>query len=448
MDRSALLLAIALGAASPAAAQAPLTLAEAFRRADAAGYANRIADGASRSQSAQVTAALRGILPTLRVEGGVARTDDPLAAFGFTLQQRSVTAAAFDPMRLNAPDPVTNWHGSVVAEIPIFNADALVGRTAAAKLADAARANAGWVRATTRAEVTRAYFAAILAREQARTLVSAVTAATAHVRQAESMVNNGLATRSDALLASIQQGRFEAQLLGAEGNATIARERLALLLGQPGDTSFTLPDSLPAAMRVRALANVTTGDAAATRLDVTAAQFGLDAANRDGLRAKAGYLPRLNGFARSDWNSADRFFGGRSSYTLGVMASWSPFRGAAQIADRDATQGRTASARAALEATEVGAALERSAARTLLSVAIAQLEIARASLAQATEAHRIVERKYAGGLATIAELLGAATAENDSRLGLAEARFQVIVAAAAAHLAAGDDLTALTQLEN
>jgi len=67
---------------------------------------------------------------------------------------------------------------------------------------------------------------------------------------------------------------------------------------------------------------------------------------------------------------------------------------------------------------------------------------------QGAEAHRIVARKYAGGLATIAELLSAAALETQTRLGLSGARYQAIVADAAARQAAGADLMALTALEN
>lgn len=448
MQRAITLSLLAFAAVAPLHAQAPLTLGEAFRRADAAAFANRVAAGNSRTQAAQVTAALQGLLPTLRAEGGVVRTDNPLAAFGYTLQQRAVSAASFNPSSLNAPDPVTNWNGGLVAEVPIFNADAWAGRRAALRAADAARASASWTREGTRVDVARAYFGVILAREESRTLETALTAARAHVRQAESMVTNGLATRSDALLASVQQGRLEAQLIGARGNVVIARERLALLLGQPGDTAFTLPDSLPPASRIHILATAGAIDSGGTRHDLTAARFGLDAAVSDARRATARYLPRLNGFGRYDWNSPDRPFGGRSSYTIGLMASWSPFTGAAQIADHQATQGRTEAARASLEAAEASAGVEQSATRTQLAVAIAQLGIAEVSVTQATEAHRIVARKYEGGLATIAELLGAAAIETDTRLSHAAAQYQVILAVVAARQAAGADLMALTALEN
>ena len=47
-----------------------LTLADAFRRADSAAFANRIAAGDARTSGAQATAALQGILPTVRAVAG------------------------------------------------------------------------------------------------------------------------------------------------------------------------------------------------------------------------------------------------------------------------------------------------------------------------------------------------------------------------------------------
>lgn len=434
-------------AAAPLGAQAPLTLADAFRRADSAAYSNRAAAGNARAQSAQATATLRGILPTVRTEAGYSRTDNPLGSFGFTLQQRGVSAASFSPASLNYPSPVTNWSGGIVAELPIFNPEAWFGRSAASTAAAAAKATAGWTRTSTRLDVTRAYFGAILARQQLRNLEASAVAGRAHVRQAESMVTNGLATRSDALLASVQLGQLEAQLIGARGNVGIARERLALLLGQPGDTAFTLPDSLPTAAQIRKLLASSAADSAA-RLDVTAARLGLEAAQRDVRRAFARYIPRLNGFARYDWNSPDQPFAGRSSYTVGVMVSWSPFAGASEIAERRGARARSDAARAMAEAADAAAEVEGNATQTQLAVATAQLGIAEVSVTQGAEAHRIVEKKYAGGLATIAELLSAAAVETQTRLSLSEARYQAIAAAAAALHAAGTDLMALTVVEH
>ncbi len=439
---------LVLLSASPLAAQRPLTLADAFRRADSTAFANRIAAGDARATGAQATAALQGILPTVRAVAGYVRSNDPLAAFGYTLQQRGVTLASFDPANLNYPAPVTNWNGGFVAEVPLINVDAWYGRAAATSAADAATRSAEWTREVTRVDIVRAYFGAILVQEQAATLVTAAKAARAHVRQAESMVANGMATRSDALLASVQAGQVDAQLIGTTGEARIARQRLAVLLGQPGDTTFTLPDSLPSAATIRALSLEAGPDSAGARLDVTAAQLGAEAAQRGVRRATAKYLPRVNGFGRYDWNSPDQPFGGQGSYTVGIMASWSPFSGASEIAARQEARGRAEAASAGAEAAVATADLERQATATRRDVAVTRLGIAETAVVQAEEAHRIVARKYAGGLATVAELLSAAAVETQARLALSESRYQLIVADAAARQATGRDLMALTALEN
>lgn len=438
---------LATGLALPLASQAPLTLAEAFRRADSAGYGNRIALSETTAARAQATATLRGILPGIRANAGVVRTDDPLAAFGFSLQQRGLSAASFDPGRLNHPSAVTNWSGGVVAEVPLLNVDAWLGRGAALRAADARDASAEWTLTGTRLDVVRAYFGAVLATERVTTLEAALQAAAAHVRQAESLVENGMATPSDALLARVEHGKVDAQLIAARADAMIARQRLGVLLAD-NEATYTLPDSLPAGDELRAFLQAPVAGNADDRADVAAARYGREAAVRDIKRTTAAWLPRLNGFGRYDWNDPDTPFGGEASYTVGVMASWSPFPGASQIAARSEARARAEAAAAMLEAAEAAARLELSAARSDLDVAIAQLDIAELAVEQATDAHRIVARKYAGELATVAELLTAAATETSVRLGRSAARYQAIVAAAALRHASGGDLADLTVLEN
>lgn len=439
----------ALLAAAPLAAQQPLTLGEALARADTAGYANRIAAGATQARAGDALAPYRGILPSVRLEAAYLRTTDPLNSFGFLLRQRAVTPAAFNPATLNDPAAIGNLMTGVVVEQPLFNADAWLGRTAARAARDATAAAEAWTRGGTAVQVVQAYFGAVLAAEQVTTLRAASAAGAAHVRQAEAMVRQGMATRSDALLAAVKAGEVDAQLLEAESRARLARRGLATLLGQPGDTGWTLPDSLPPADAVRAVAAVAAEGqgGAAARADVRAAERGRAAAEADARRAAALYLPRLNGFGRLDWNSADAPFNGKSAWTLGVMLSWSPFAGAQELAERRSAAGRRAGARAMAEAATAQADLEIATARDRQAVTLARLAIAERSVAQAAEAHRIVGRKYDGGLATASELLDAATMETATRLGLSAARYDLIVAAAEARQAQGLDLGALVALD-
>lgn len=447
----ALSLILASGSIAPLAG-AQLSLADALRQADRAAYGNRIAEAATSTQRAQTLSPLKGILPSLRVEVGYLRTTDPIGVFGSTLRQRTVSPANFDPQRLNHPDAIGNYQGGIVVEQPLFNADAWAGRRAALRAVGATRASEEWTRLSIRVDVVRAYYGAVLAAERAATLQAAARAAHAHVAQAEAMVRQGLVTKSDALLAGVRAGDVDAQVAEAEGGAATARRQLAVLLGEDGREhvpELNAPTRLPTSDRIRAVVAADTEDAPpGVRADLRAASGGLDAARADLLRARAAYLPRLNSFARYDWNSASRPYGGDRNWTVGILASWSPFAGASELADLQTAASRATAAQAQADAAQANARLELEQTRTTLSVALVRLTIAERAVAQSTEAHRIVGRKYEGGLATVVELLDAQAVETQSQLSLSQTRWSAIVAAAERRRALGLDPAALQALDD
>jgi outer membrane protein TolC len=179
---------------------------------------------------------------------------------------------------------------------------------------------------------------------------------------------------------------------------------------------------------------------------VAAAHAGAEAAKRDVERATSLLFPRINSFGRLDWNQPDRI-GGHPAWTVGVMASWSFFGGGSELVARRAAQARAVAAATEAEAAQAKAVLELASRRNDLTVARATAEIAARAVAQATEAHRIVTRKYEGGLATVTELLESAAVETRIRVQRAAAVYQVIVAAAAWRVAAGGDGSDLTVLD-
>lgn len=446
MTRHSLLAFALLAFATPAAAQ--LTLRDALTRADAQAYANRIANASAQAQSAQALQPYRGILPSVRVEASFVRSDHPIAVTGTKLSQRRLGAPDFDLTVLNFPKAIGNKSGGLVLEQPILNPDAWMGRSAAGNAAKAQSAVAEWTRGGTRTDVVRAYFGATLAAEKRATLVAAERAAQAHVARAKALADTGLVTRSDALLAEVRAGEITTQRLAAAGDASHAVRALAVLLGEPAAT-YTLPDALPAAAAIRALVAADTAQRAfGARADVKAATLALSAAQADAWRAKSAYLPRVNGFARYDWNDADGFFANERAWTAGVMASWSLFAGAGDVAEVRGTNARARSATAQREAASANAELENARTREALQVALLQLEIAERGVTQSAEAHRIVARKYDGGLSTISELLEASAIEMQSRLGLSLARYQLLVTAAERRQALGSDPSFLTALDS
>jgi outer membrane protein TolC len=433
----------------------PLRLAEALAEADDRAFANRRATAAAEAERARAALPLKGILPGARLESGFVRTTDPIGAFGTTLRQRLVSPAAFDPVRLNFPAPVNNVMGGVALDMPLLNGDAWAGWRAARSAADATDAVADWTRLTTRAQVVAGYYGTILATEKVTTLEQADRAAQAAVRQVERMVQQGLVTKADALLAQVRAGDVTAQLLAARHDATSAQQQLAMLLGRTTSSSVVLPGAMPNDDAIRALAAVDTGALPATsrsaeigqRDDVRAARLAAQAARADLQRAGTTMLPRVNGFARYDWNSPATLYAGRPNWTVGVMASWSLFGGGSEVADVVGAAARARSARAGAEGAEAQAQVEIDVTARVLAVALQRLDLAATSAAQSREAHRLVEKRYVGGLATIAELLGAEATATGAALAHAAARYAVIDAVAQHRRAIGADPGAIARLD-
>jgi outer membrane protein TolC len=94
------------------------------------------------------------------------------------------------------------------------------------------------------------------------------------------------------------------------------------------------------------------------------------------------------------------------------------------------------------------AALEAAQSSTALETALARLTIAERSVTQAADAHRIVARRYAGGLATIIELFDASAMDTQTQLAASAARYDVIVALAQHLQATGRDPGALRLLDS
>ncbi len=440
----------ALLLATTANADAQLSLGQAIAEADRDAYANRAAVSIADADRAQATAPLQGILPSARVETGFIRTTDPIGAFGTTLRQRAVTPAAFDPALLNFPAPVNNLQSAFVAEVPLVNLDAWLGRRAASRAADASSTRAEWTRVDTRTNVIRAYYGAVLASEKVAALEVGLRAANAHLAQATSMVEQGMVTRADALLASVRAGEVEADLAAARTEALNATRQLAIVLGRDIHDLPVLPHELPASEAIRSIASgllTLEDDTPEERADVRAAASRQAAADADRLRARTAALPRLNGFARYDWHHESTPFGGERNWTVGIMATWNLFTSASEIAEIKGAASRSEAARVHAEATRAQALLEVESARSELEVALQRLTIAERGAVQAAEAHRLVARRYQGELATVAELLEAQATATASALALSHARYGVITSAAAMLQAAGADPGIMTMLD-
>jgi outer membrane protein len=444
-----LALAAPLGAQPSPADQTTLRLAHVLHAVERTGYAPAAARAEAEAARADVTATLPGLLPHVRVEGGTLRTTDPIGVFGARLRQRAVTPADFDPARLNRPDGLSLTTGAFVLEQPLLAPQALLGRRAAGLAAEAAEAIADHTVEHARLGAARAYYGAVVAVASVAALDSAVAAGQAHVRQAEILERQGVVTRSDVLLAQVRVSELDARRASAAGQAVIARLGLAVQMGVPRDTIGRIPAMLPTTLAITALVDAGWPHAVSSELrsDVRAAQLGERAARADIARTNGSWLPTVGAVARTDWAAVHHPFAGTPYWTVGVMASWSVFRGGGDIADRQRAAARARVAAHRADGAEAHAQLEATQARIERDVALQRLHIADRSFDQATEALRLVQRRYDGGLAAITELLDAAAARTAADLATVAARHDALVALAAERVALGLDLTPLLALD-
>jgi outer membrane protein TolC len=437
---AALLAALLAAPSLPAQA----TLREVLEAARTSSYPTRIARGALEAARGQAEMPLAGILPSAALDLGAMRTTDPIAAFGTRLRQRAVTPAAFDPALLNFPAAITNYNVGLQLQAPVLNADAWAGRAAAGAASTAAGATAAWTETEAELDALKAWYGAVMADELVRSLDAARAAASAHVAQAAAMRNAGTATKADLLLAELRVGELDMRHAQAQADAAMARRALALRVGGR-HTTFALPAALPPSERIRPWLAAPTDRR--VRGDLTAAAAASRAAQLDLRRTAAAVLPRVNGFARWDWNSALRPWAGQENWTAGVMLSLPIFHAGTHLADRQQAYGRWRQAESGRDAAAARADLERAQALAAARVAEQRLELAARAVGQADEAHRLVARRYEGGLATIAELLAAHAAQTEAGLGAAMARGQAIAAAADLRRTHGLDVRALLALE-
>jgi outer membrane protein len=275
-------LALAAGAAG-----AELTVAEAI---SAALRDNpQLAAGRAQVESRRAEARARSLagLPTLSVSGLATATNDPLIAFGMRLQERSVTAVDFEPVRLNSADVIGVLGVGAQASLPLYAG----GRLAADRRTSAARAAAEEAEQRARSQqlalaVVAAYFGArIIAEEALSAAREGLEDARGIERPVQARVGRDLQQPSEAARASAFRASAEAELVVAEQRLGDARDELSLLVGQRARgarlASLLAPESF-------AIEDARTGE----RPDVEAAAQQEVAARAGAAAARSAWFPQ------------------------------------------------------------------------------------------------------------------------------------------------------------
>lgn len=356
-------------------------------------------------------------LPRLSFSYTAIRTDNPLNAFGFKLQQQIVTQNDFNPALLNHPGGVSDITTRLDLQQPLLNADLLYKRQAAAAQVllykFKTQRSTEWIRFNTE----QAYLRLQLAWRAAALAEQALQTATSVHEFTENHFKQGLVQKSDVLQAALQVTTARAAMENAQSNIRNSAEMLSVLMGNDSLGNFQT-DTLSA---LDAMAF--TEAVPSARADFAAMEQAIHASDLMIKATKMSRLPALNAFGSYQFND-NRLLGfGAHTWLAGLQLAVPIFNG---NSIRNSQQAQT------LQRNRLQTQLEQQKqdAQRELNEAIRNFSDARNSykrqqeaVEQANAALLIIKNRYEEGLAHTTDVLQAATQLSQQQFALAQSAY-------------------------
>ncbi|HET7824407.1 MAG TPA: TolC family protein [Anaeromyxobacter sp.] len=427
--------AAAVALAAHAVRAEPLTVDQAIRAAWQRNPALQASASQAEAARADASRARDARLPTLSLAGRGVRTDEPMMAFGLTLDQARITQADFDPARLNHPAAVGAWGAGATLTLPVFMGGRLLaGQRAAGAAAEASAADHARRQAEMATAVVEAYFASQAGEEGVRYASDLVAHATETERFVRERNAQGLALDADLARASAFRAQAEAERAAALQRRASARSALALLAGEEAATAelSTPVDALPPAAPPGSH-----GD----RPDLRAARLRRDAADAGVALARGSLLPALFAQASADAMRTGDLSQGTSWTTVGVLLKWD-----LSLGDAAATRAAAARARAArsdLAWRERQAEREIAEGRRAVETADARVRAAQEAVAASESARTLRDARHRQGLLPLTDVLDAEAGLAGARALLLASRLEARVARARLALALDEPIEGL-----
>lgn len=364
-------------------------------------------------------------LPQAGVAYTAMTTNNPLNAFGFKLQQQSITSADFNPDQLNHPGGTPDFMARVDVQQPLLNMDQLYLRKGAAKEAEVYRLKSQRTREGLVFEVQKVYMQLQLAERSVKVLEEALATAEALSRYTSDRVEQGMLNKADALNVKVQVTTTESRLAAAKSQVKDVSDYLNLLMGKPLGVVYTTDSSSADDEISPADKTVPAG-----RADLAALQKAVEAADLGIRSRRMTALPRLNAFGSWQFNDSRMFGFGANAYLAGVQLSWDIFKGNS-IRNKVATQTLERNKLAEeLSLRSAQSNVELSSTRRRQTDAEYRIQQQQAAVAGAAESFRILKDRYEQGLAGSTDVLLAQTQLSQQQLALAQSIFDRRVAIA------------------
>ncbi len=411
------------GSSLALAQQQPLSLQDALQQAQQQGFAVRSAHYDWKAAEADAHRARAAYLPQVSISQSATATNDPLNAFGFRLKKETIALPDFDPARLNDPGRVDLLTTRMEVRQPILNPEGLFEHRAARSQAEAASMSLERMRHLTAFQVKKDYFALVLARRSLAVVDSSLMAANANYDRARDLSDQGLITRADLLAAHVRVLDLESRRTEAAHAIENASDALRYTLGLEETVTIVPTDSLEAFPAPTAPVDVMAINA--SRSDMQALRFRVDAAQSALHARKVGFLPKLNAFGSYERNDKRRFLGQYgSNWTVGAVLEWNLFSGYRRAGAVERARADLSRVQTAYQDRSLKNEIELRAARRGIEQAREQLSFAKAAVEQARENLRIRTDRYAQGLEKTTDVLDAEVMLAKQRLGYLRTLYQ------------------------
>ncbi len=395
----------------------------------------------TEAAAADAQGAWRAFLPQVSINEFFLRSDDALMSFGYKLQNRTATQADFNPVLLNNPGETNNFITRFQALMPIFNGGSGInGKKAANAMGRAAEHQHVRAEETVRYNAIQAFEGLALAEAYEKVMEAAVKSAAGHVRQAQSMVNNEMATEADLLQAKVYLSGLQQQLIQVRNMMAIAGENIKLLTAV--DTHLPIAANLQADAANELLLHGRFDLAAAgNRSDIMARREQANAAGNMVGVATGSMLPHINMSVQRDLYSMDNLFGSDAkSWSLGVYATWDVFSGMQNIGAIKKAKAQKRAAEHMVDFETRQAKVQATEALLTAKAAHEKVVVAQDAVDAAREGLRIVTNQYREGLASMVNLLDTQAAAIMAEGNLVQARHDYQVGLASLEFAGAERL--------
>ncbi|MBP8759287.1 MAG: TolC family protein [Parabacteroides sp.] len=343
-------------------------------------------------------------------------TDNPLNAFGFNLQQGIVTAADFDPSKLNNPSLTKDFGSKIEVMQPLINPDLFYQRKAAKKGKEIAELQKMRTSEYVAFQVKQTYMELALAYDAKEVIGRALATSAEGLKRAQSFYDEGLIQRTDLLDAQIFNSKLETDLSQAINSIQDISDRLSLVMGTETGIQYTIDK-----VTETAEADFSYND---LRTDFVAMNKAIEAQTMMKQASKMNFLPKLNAFGSYQYNDSKFAQFDKGSYLVGIKLSWNIFNGMRDKRSINISNYEIQRLNSQLSQQKDEAKAELMKSTRALETLTKETVNNQLMVEQAREALRILQDRYSEGLVSTTDLLRSQTQLAQTELALTQSIFK------------------------